>query len=229
MLRHVGVEGARIELDVVADRRLVGEARRVGEQHPDGDPALGVLLEDTVDGELGQIGGDGLVQLEEPVLGRNHHRRRGEHLRHRLDAEGSVRRHRSRAIPFQMAEALGPQHLIPVDNDDRQSGNALLGHELRNPRLVPRDHGGRCAVASGGDRRRVRREHRNSQHQRQAGRGADSEPVLVARHRINLEAAARWRLMRAAARGRWHSPKPRSPASHGSRRRAGPAGPPASA
>ena len=40
-----------------------------------------------------------------------------------------------------VAEALGPQHPIRIDEGDGETWHVLLGHELGNPLAVARDDG----------------------------------------------------------------------------------------
>ena len=79
-----------VSVVVVAHGRLVGQPRRVAEQHAQRDLALRVLLEGAVDPEVREVRRDRRVEVESPCLHGLHHGCRGEDLRHRLDAEEGV-------------------------------------------------------------------------------------------------------------------------------------------
>ena len=53
---------------------------------------------------------------------------------------------RGGSVAIGVAESLRPQDPIAVDERHGESRDALLGHELRDSRLVPRDHGGRIRI-----------------------------------------------------------------------------------
>ena len=94
------VEVAGLGLVVVAERRFVGEARGVAEQHAQRDLALGVSLEGAVDREAGQVRRDRHVEVEPSGLDGPHHGRGGEGLRHRLDTEDRVDGDRRTPVAF---------------------------------------------------------------------------------------------------------------------------------
>ncbi len=98
LVRRVAVHQAGIELGNRAAVALVHEAGGLAQQVVDRRSATRrhapVVRQHPHIGEGGHEVGDGLVEIE-PALGRQHQRDEGDHrLRHRVDAEDRVRRHR---------------------------------------------------------------------------------------------------------------------------------------
>jgi hypothetical protein len=92
-LRDV-VENAEVLLDAVVADAGVGEdvaleARRVGKQMADRDPARGVLVGDP---ELRQVRAEGRVEVDRPLVDKLHHQRAGPQLGDRADLEHRLRR-----------------------------------------------------------------------------------------------------------------------------------------
>ena len=121
----------------------MGEAGGVAQEHPQRDLPLRMLLERAVDGELGQVARDRLVEVQSAGRDGLHDCRCCEQLRHRLDAEHRVGGDRGAALVIPVAEALDPPRPIAIDQRDGQARYSLLGHEPRDPFSVPGDDGRR--------------------------------------------------------------------------------------
>jgi hypothetical protein len=145
----VRIEVAGLRPVVVAQPRFVGEASGVAEQHAQRDPLLGVRLEGAVHGESGQVVRDRLVEVELSGLDGLHHRRGGEHLGHRLDAEDGVDRDRRTPVAVGGAEPLLPHDPVAVDHRQSQPRDVLAGHQLGEPGLVAGDDRGDAVARDG--------------------------------------------------------------------------------
>ena len=198
------VEVAGLRLVVVAQRGLVGEARGVAEQHAQGDPLFGVWLEGAVDGEAGQVPDDRCVEVELSGLDGLHHRRGGEDLGHRLDAEDGVDGDRRAPVAVGGAEPLLPHHPVAVDQRHGQAGDVLLGHEPGNPGPVALDHRG-DPVARGG---------RYRDGGRTAPRHRKEHPNPSGNRRTDRSACGHGHLRTSRSRKRGTAPRTRAPAHH---------------
>ena len=134
------------------------EPRGVAQQVPQCDPRLRAVLEDALDGEVRQVRGDRLVEIEEAVLHREQHRSRREGLGRRLQAEEGVRGDRCRRVAIGDPEPFRPHDAVVIDNRDRQPGDSLLLHQMRDlSAVVIDDRIGRIRPGGHPSRRRLHR------------------------------------------------------------------------
>ena len=141
--------------------------RHLGASRPSGGHVgVGGVDEDALIGELGQIAGNGIVELEPVLLPEDHGGQAGDGARHRVEAEQRVAAHREPAFPVELAEGLevrqpavphdGGHHAGDVSRVDMslQPAGCVVQPFRREPdrfrrrrRQVLRGHGG----ASGGE------------------------------------------------------------------------------
>ena len=137
------VEIAGVQLGIAIELRhrgfaeeAVGDTRRVPQQIPDRDRALRRLeLERIFSGFIGKVDADlcvrkgtnvfryGIVERQFAVVDQHHRGDRGDGLRHRIDLENRIRRHRPPGLGVQRAEAFEIDRLaVLLDQQDR-AGN----------------------------------------------------------------------------------------------------------
>ena len=114
----------------------------MAEQDAQGHLLLGMLLEDAVDVKIGQVGGDGGIQVHQAILGGEHGGRGGEGFGHGLDGEQGGRRDRYLVVPIRITKAFLPQDALVIHDGDRQAGDVFLLHLLGNRLLIFGDDSG---------------------------------------------------------------------------------------
>ncbi len=181
--------GGEVELlDVVprlADRREVGDARRVVQELPQGG-----LIADLA--EAGDVFRERIVELHLALLDEAQDRRRGELLRDRRDAADAVGAHRDVVLEVRDAIPLRVRESALSEHGDRHPGDRLPGHRLGDDRVDLRSVDLPPVVRRvGPGGRRYRHDSRAVQFHRFLGSGIFNEERLLRIHGARREARDR--------------------------------------